>query len=174
MGFDALNPWVVVAGTCALALVLALGWLLRRPLRTLYEEHVREPVRAATRSKTHLQVMVDVLVAVMFTSSAVGAFLGLDDVGSFLASLAVSLLALLLVIRLLRVMREVEEAEDKMLRRRIAGAVRSIVGEVVRSNLAASERRQASRRRCSGVTCRCSCQCHDGCSRRLKGRRRRS
>lgn len=126
---DVLNALVMVAP--AVGLVLLLSSSFRAVLRRALVRHFAEPLRAALRSRMHVEKLVDLVISLGSLGAAIGAVLGLNDQQTLLLAVAWGLVSWLLVIRLLRLVTELEKEEDKQRHRRTAGTVRSIVTQVL-------------------------------------------
>ena len=140
---NVLNALVMVAP--ALGLVLLLSSSVREVLRRALVRHFAAPLRAALRSRLHVEKLVDLLISLGSVGTAIGAVLGLNDQQTLLLSVAWGLISWLVVIRLLRLASELEKEEDKQRHRRTAGTVRSIVTQVL--GVAAPRQISPSRRR---------------------------
>ena len=117
---NVLNALVMVAPALALALLLSSSF--REVLRRALVSHFAEPLRAALRSRLHVEKLVDLLISLGSVGTAIGAVLGLNDQQTLLLAVAWGLVSWLLVIRLLRLATELEkEEEDKQRHRRTAG-----------------------------------------------------
>ena len=146
-----LNALVMVVPAVGLVLLLSSSF---REVRRALVRHFAEPLRAALRSRMHVEKLVDLVISLGSLGAAIGAVLGLNDQQTLLLAVAWGLVSWLLVIRLLRLVTELQKEEDKQRHRRTAGTVRSIVTQVLgaASPRKISRSRRRSERRARGYS----------------------